>query len=306
MEYKFKIASEYVNTRLDIFLLGNLSNLTRSQIKNLVTDGKVLINNKTVTKAGQYLKLNDDILVQVEEKIELNAEPENIKLDIIYEDDYLAVINKPQGMVVHPAVGNRSGTLVNALLYHFKNLSDVNSNIRPGIVHRLDKDTSGLIVIAKNNEAHLSLAKQIKEKTATRLYLAICSGVIKEDEGVINKNLDRSTADRKKIAVTTDVKGRTAITEYKVLERFKGFTYVEFKLKTGRTHQIRVHSKYIGHPVLGDETYGHHYKNIKLKGQLLHAYKLSFMHPITNEYMEFEAPLPEYFENMLKKLHQLY
>jgi len=302
MKKELKVNLENKNKRLDIFLSEQLEKTTRSQIKNFIEKDLVLLNGKLPQKAGVLVKENDIVSLEQEEPKPLELQAENLPLDIVYEDEYLAVINKAQGMVVHPAAGNFSGTLVNALLYHFKSLSNLNTNLRPGIVHRLDKDTSGLIVIAKNNEVHQSLARQIKEKSAKRVYRAIVSGVIKEDNGIINKNLIRSTKDRKQITVTSDGKGRKAITEYKVLERFPNFTYAEFNLKTGRTHQIRVHCKYIGHPVVGDVTYGYHYKNIRLKGQLLHAYKLEFVHPITNIKMEFIAPLPEYFEKMLKKL----
>ncbi|PKK96093.1 MAG: RNA pseudouridine synthase [Tenericutes bacterium HGW-Tenericutes-4] len=299
---EWNITSDKKNKRLDVFLCEQLEKTTRSQVKNLIEQEKVFVNNKLPQKAGTLLKENDKVQVEEVSKEIINITPENLPLNIVFEDEYLAVINKKQGMVVHPAVGNKSGTLVNALLHHFKNLSSVNTEVRPGIVHRLDKDTSGLLVIAKNNVVHENLAKQIKEKTAKRIYRAIVSGVIKEDSGVIDKNLERSKQDRKKIAVTTVGRGKNAITEYKVLERLNNFTYVEFNLKTGRTHQIRVHAKHIGHPVLGDKTYGYDNKDIKLAGQLLHAYMLSFTHPITQEYMEFISDLPDYFIKTLKKL----
>ena len=299
MQKEFVVDELNINKRLDVFLEGQMANISRSQIKNLIEQDLVLVNDVLPKKAGQTLKLQDKILVDIKQNDAHNIIAEDLPLNIIFEDEYLAVINKEQGMVVHPAAGNYSGTLVNALMHHFTHLSSINSSVRPGIVHRLDKDTSGLLVIAKNNEVHENLAKQIKEKSAKRVYRAICSGIIKEDSGVINKNLIRSTKDRKKIEVTTETKGRSAITEYKVLDRLAGFTYVEFNLLTGRTHQIRVHAKYLGHPVLGDASYGHNYKKIKLNGQLLHAYKLSFTHPITKERMTFEAPLPAYFQKML-------
>lgn len=303
MDYNFKVEQETVGNRLDVFLLERLEGITRSQIKNFIKQGAVKIDGKVITKAGQVLKLGKTIEAVIEEIKTNHIEPENIPLDIVYEDEYLAVINKPAGMVVHPAIGNYTGTLVNALVYHFKQLSDINDpEIRPGIVHRLDKDTTGLLVIAKTNEAHLSLAEQISKKTATRIYRAICSGVFKEDTGIINKNIGRSTRDRIKMAVCSEGRGKTAVTEYIVLKRFNYFTYVQFKLQTGRTHQIRVHSKYIGHPVLGDTTYGYNHKTIKISSQLLHAYKLSFVHPITKKFMEFKAELPEPFSKVLKKL----
>jgi 23S rRNA pseudouridine1911/1915/1917 synthase len=303
MKKEFLVEEKDINKRLDVYLEEKLESFSRSQVKNLISASEVLINDTKPKKAGQLLKLNDSVIVKIELKDEQESlVAEDLPLDIIFEDEYLAVVNKAQGMVVHPAAGNHSGTLANALMHHFKNLSSVNSSVRPGIVHRLDKDTSGLLVIAKNDEVHKSLAEQIKQKTAKRVYRAIVSGVVKEDEGRIEKNLERSKKDRIKIAVTTEGRGKTAITDYKVLARFDNFSYVEFYLLTGRTHQIRVHAKYIGHPVLGDATYGYNYKNIKLKGQLLHAFKLSFIHPVTNKFMTFEAPLPDYFEKMLKKL----
>jgi|LGOV01.1.fsa_nt_gb 23S rRNA pseudouridine1911/1915/1917 synthase len=303
MRHEFLVTIEHKGKRVDKYVLENLPELTRSRIKNMTVDGLIFVNDKAVKKAGHTLKFNDKVIVEVKEEVEIKAKPQDIEVDVVYEDEHLAVINKAQGMVVHPAVGNLDGTLVNALLYHFQNLSNMSSdNIRPGIVHRLDKDTSGLLVIAKTDKAHVSLADQIKHKTAIRLYKAVCSGVFKEDEGIIDKNLERSRKDRKKFDVTLEGRGKTAITEYKVIERINNFTFVEFKLQTGRTHQIRVHSRFIGHPVVGDITYGHNYKNIKLKGQLLHAYKLQFTHPATGERMSFEAKLPDYFEAMLKKL----
>jgi 23S rRNA pseudouridine1911/1915/1917 synthase len=302
MKEKWTVLKEDENKRLDVFLNEKLPSTSRSQIKNYITQSKVFLNEQIPQKAGVLLKEHDLVTMDEIKTEPMHIVAEDLPLDIVYEDEYLAVINKPQGMVVHPAVGNHSGTLVNALLHHFKQLSSVNTEIRPGIVHRLDKDTSGLLVIAKNNKVHEHLAEQIKQKTAKRVYRAIVSGVIKEDSGVIEKNLERSKSDRKKIAVTTDVRGKTAITKFTVLKRFSHFTYVEFELKTGRTHQIRVHSKYIGHPVLGDATYGYDHKNFKLAGQLLHAYKLSFEHPISKQNLEFTSELPDYFLKTLNKL----
>ena len=297
--------------RLDTFISENLPNITRSKIKNWIDLGLVLVNNKQVAKAGQKLCVGDKIEVNIPKELELNATPEKIDINIIYEDDDLMVINKPQGMVVHPACGNFSGTLVNALMYYTKNLSTKNGEFRPGIVHRLDKDTSGLLLIAKNDFSHESLSKQISEKTCKRFYKALIIGKLKEESGVVNTNLTRSLKDRKKYEVCDSSKGKNAITLYKTLEIFNGYSLVEFELKTGRTHQIRVHSKHLNHPILGDSVYGVNQKSVKinnlnftLSGQLLHAYKISFTHPKTNKEMIFEAPLPENFSKILECLRK--
>lgn len=283
--------------RIDIYLSEKLG-FTRSRVKNIIDNGDVLYNDKVVTKSGLKVK-GGKIVVTIEEPVAINAEPEDIPIDIVYEDLDIAVINKQQGLVTHPCQGTPSGTLVNAIMYHIKNLSEINGVLRPGIVHRLDKDTSGLIVIAKNNDAHLSLSKQIQEKICGRYYLALVYGNIKEDSGVIDEPIARSKKDRKKMAI--DPSGRRAITYYKVKERFGDYTLVEFKLATGRTHQIRVHSKHINHPVVGDTLYGKK-DEFKLNGQLLHAFKLELIHPRTNEHMVFNAPLPDYFEKVLEML----
>lgn len=287
--------------RIDIFLAEEI-NLTRSRIKSLIDSDKVFFNDKVVKKSGFDLK-EGCIKVIIDQPESISAKPENIPLEIVYEDSDIAVINKPQGMVTHPATGSPSKTLVNAAMYHIKDLSEINGVYRPGIVHRLDKDTSGLIVIAKNNASHLSLAKQISEKTAKRYYLALVIGNIKEDEGVIDKPIARHRTNRKTMAV--DESGRQAITHFKTLERFMDYTFMEFELKTGRTHQIRVHAKYINHPVVGDTAYGCK-DDFKLNGQLLHAYKLVINHPSTGEVITFEAPLPDYFQNTLDKLRKKY
>ncbi len=287
--------------RLDKALLENLKDVNRSQIKKSIDDGLVLVNNKVATKSGLKVKNGDKIDFEMLEKKELSATPENIDLDIVYENDNLLVINKPQGLCVHPAVGNYSGTLVNALAYHIKNLSDINGEYRPGIVHRLDKDTSGLLLVAKNNFAHENLANQIKDKSCKRYYIALLEGNLKQDEGTVETFLTRSEKDRKKYEVSTN-KGKYAITKYKVLERYQGYSLVEFELKTGRTHQIRVHAKYLGHPVVGDKTYGFN-KNYKdLNGQLLHAYKIRFSEPTTKQELEFSVELPNYFKNFINSL----
>lgn len=286
------------NTRLDVFL-SKETGLTRSWIKKLIDEGGVMRDGKTVKKAGDTDK--GEITVLINEPVPVSAEGEDIPIDIVYEDADVVVVNKPQGMVTHPCSGTPSGTLVNALVYRVKDLSAINGVTRPGIVHRLDKDTSGLLVVAKNDKAHLSLSKQIEEKTAGRHYLALVCGNIKEDEGRIDKGIARSTRDRKLMA--PDDNGRRAVTNYYVRERFGDYTLVEFKLETGRTHQIRVHAKYINHPVVGDVAYGKK-DAFGLNGQLLHAYKLTFTHPTTGERMEFFAPLPDYFEKVLDKLRK--
>lgn len=295
-----KVNSSDVNKRLDKFLSENFTDFTRSYLSNLNDEGKILVNNKIV-KNGYKLCLNDEVLIDLQKKPELSFEAEDIKLDIVYEDDDLIVINKPQGLCVHPAVKNESHTLVNALMFKYKKLSDINGDFRPGIVHRLDKDTSGLMVVAKNNKAHISLAKQIQTKECKRKYLALVVGTFKEKDGKIEKNLKRSLKNRLKYEVCLDTEGRTALTYYKTLEIFKGYSLVEFELKTGRTHQIRVHSAYLGHPIVGDKLYGVEDK-FNLKGQLLTSYKLTVMQPTTKKELNFEIPLPDYFENVLDKL----
>lgn len=284
--------------RIDVFLSEETGE-TRSRIKTLIDDGLVKCGDRTVGKCGE--KVKGQVEVTVLESTAVSAAAENLELDIVYQDEDIAVINKAQGMVTHPCTGTPSGTLVNAAVYHIKDLSAINGVTRPGIVHRLDKDTSGLLVIAKNNAAHLSLSKQIETKEAGRFYRALVVGNIKEDEGVIDKAIARSAKDRK--TMTTDDSGRRAVTRFRVLERFGDYTYMEFKLETGRTHQIRVHAKYIKHPVVGDLVYGKK-DNFGLKGQLLHACRLILIHPTSGERMEFTAPLPDYFERVLEKLRK--
>lgn len=289
--------------RLDVFL-AELTGWTRSQIKLQIDNKRVFVNEKT-QKAGFLVKNGDIIRLSfVKNVIDAKAEPENIPLDIVYEDDDFAIINKPQGMVVHPAPGSYNHTLVNALLFHFENLSSGSSDIRPGIVHRIDKDTSGLLVVAKNDRAHLSLAKQIAEHTCFRHYIALLEGNLKNDNGTITTQIGRNPTDRKQMAVLTSG-GKHAITHYSVLERFVGYTLAEFVLETGRTHQIRVHAKYLGHPIVGDKTYGIKNQKFNLEGQLLHAYKLELTHPTTEKRMTFECKLPDYFEKVLSKLKKI-
>ncbi len=292
-----------VGKRLDLFLSEEIDG-SRSYVKNLTEQGLVTVNSKAV-KAGYNVKNGDIVEYELPEIKQLDLTPADIPIDVIYEDDDVAVINKAQGMVVHPAPGSYDNTLVNALLFRLKSLSSINGVARPGIVHRLDKDTSGLLVVAKNDEAHVSLQSQIASKEAKRYYIALVDGVINKDEGVIDTNIDRSQKDRKMMAVCREGKGRRAITHYKVLERLGGYTLVEYELKTGRTHQIRVHSKHIGHPIVGDSVYGGS-TSLYDQGQLLHAFRLQFAHPSTKELMTFEAPLPNYFADILEKLRNKY
>ena len=263
--------------------------------------GAVLVNGKPV-KAGFALKENDMVEFEQMPKRALSARPQDIDLDIVFEDDCMAVINKVRGMVVHPANGNEDGTLVNALAFRFKNLSGINGDIRPGIVHRLDKDTSGLMLVAKTDLAHRVLAKQIEQKTCIRKYYALLEGTLKQDEGTIDKNLIRSDRDRKKYTTCEKNKGRRAISHFRVVQRFENYTLCEFKLETGRTHQIRVHSASISHPVVGDPLYGYKKQKFETNGQLLHSHYIGFYHPITNQFMEFENGIPAYMSEILSKL----
>lgn len=288
------------NLRIDKYLCVKLEDFTRNNICRLIEDGNVTVNGNSV-KTNYKPRKNDEILIIVPEPVELDVKAEDIPLDIIYEDEDILVINKPQGMVVHPACGNYEGTLVNALLSYCKDsLSEINGVIRPGIVHRIDKDTSGLLLVAKNNKAHLSLAEQIKEHSARREYLALTIGEVKED-GTVNAPIGRSEKDRKKMAITYK-NSREAITHYYVEEKYEGYTLLRCKLETGRTHQIRVHLASLGKPILGDLVYGPKKQKFSLNGQMLHAYKIAFNHPSTNERMEFTCELPKHFENILSKL----
>lgn len=294
------IAQTQDKVRLDVYLTSVLEDWTRSQIKKQIDEGRVLINGKK-SKAGKLVSNGDAIELDLIANPDINnVEPENIPLDIVFEDDYIAVINKPQGMVVHPAVGNYNHTLVNALLYHFQSISSVGEKFRPGIVHRIDKDTSGLIVVAKNNEAHLSLAKQIANHTCFRHYVALCEGEFKQLEGDIILPIARDKKDYKKMAVDSD--GKYAETHFSVDTIYNGYTLVNFQLKTGRTHQIRVHCKAIGHPIVGDMVYGFSHQKFNLAGQLLHACRLELTHPKTGERMAFSCQIPSYFKNILEKL----
>lgn len=293
---------ENSRSRVDVFL-SEETGLTRSFVKRLAEKGFVLLNGKSV-KAGSCLKAGDTLKITIPDPEPIEAEPENIPLNLVYEDGDFAIVDKPQGMTVHAGAGNTRGTLVNALLYRLGSLSSINGKIRPGIVHRLDKDTSGLLVIAKNDAAHLSLSKQIAEKSCKREYLALLEGVLKEDEGRIVTQIGRDPFDRLKMAVLPAGKGRRAETEFSVVERFKNHTLVRFNLKTGRTHQIRVHAKYLSHPVAGDRTYGYQKQRFHLNGQLLHACRLTLAHPSTGSLMSFFSPLPDYFEKVLDVLRK--
>lgn len=290
-------------TRADVFLSENIDGYTRSAVKKLFESGLVKINGKPV-KASQQVFCGAVAEVELPDPVEYSARPEDIPIDIVYEDEDIAVVNKPQGMTVHIGNGNADGTLVNALLFRLGNLSGINGVIRPGIVHRIDKDTSGLLVVAKNDAAHLSLSKQIEEKTCRRTYLALLEGTVKDDSGTVTTYIGRDPKDRIKMAVVEPEKGKIAITDYTVLKRYeKGFTLCRFDLHTGRTHQIRVHAKFIGHPVVGDPVYGVKKQKFSLNGQLLHAWRLALTHPVTGKEMSFEAPLPDYFSDILTKLH---
>lgn len=288
--------------RLDSFVAG-IVGCTRSHARNLILDGNVTINGSAADKAGAVLRKGDRVSISAPPPKELDLSPSDIPIEIVYQDNDIAVVNKPQGMVVHPAPGSYGDTLVNALLNSLDSLSGINGVIRPGIVHRLDKDTSGLLVVAKNDAAHLSLQRQIAEKTAKRHYLALLDGVVRNDSGEIRNYLDRSKKDRKIYAVSRT--GRLAVTDYRVIKRYPTYTFAEFVLQTGRTHQIRVHAKSIGHPVVGDRTYGGSDK-FGLKGQLLHAYKLEIAHPSSGERMTFTAPLPDYFAKVIEILDGKY
>ena len=289
------------NLRLDIFLGEKFPDWSRSHIQKIITDGKVTVDEKTV-KPSYKLGGGENISVAEIETVETEYLPENLPLNILYEDADIIVVNKARGMTVHPADTVKSGTLVNALLYHCKDLSGINGVKRPGIVHRIDKDTSGVMVVAKNDAAHVNLAEQIQTKTATRKYLAIVHGVIEDNAGIINGAIGRDKIDRKKMAITSD--GKNAVTEFTVLERFKNFTYVECKLQTGRTHQIRVHMAAINHPLLGDTKYTARKNIFDIQGQALHSYSLNLIHPATGERMNFIAPLPDDMQKILDELRR--
>lgn len=296
---KLQITENEAGQRADVGLAALLE-ITRSNMQHLLEEGRAVKGNKVI-KSNYKLKVGDEIIVNLPEPQPLDVQPENIPIDVIYEDEDVVVVNKARGMVVHPAAGNYSGTLVNALLYHCKNLSGINGVIRPGIVHRLDKDTSGIMICAKNDAAHVSLSEQIQSKTAKRTYLAVVRGNIKTDSGVIETLIARDKNDRKKMAVVKE-DGRHAVTEYEVMERFGKYTIVKCKLMTGRTHQIRVHMEYLGYPLVGDPKYSPKKTPFAINGQALHSLTLDFVHPRTGEQMHFEAPLPEDMHKVVTRL----
>jgi 23S rRNA pseudouridine1911/1915/1917 synthase len=300
---KFIVDEDYAGERVDKYLSELMENQTRSYIQKLIKDQAVLANDKIV-KANYKINAGDLIEITIPDATVLSIEPQDIPLDILYEDDDILIINKPKGMVVHPSAGHYDGTLVNAILYHCKdNLSGINGVLRPGIVHRIDMNTTGALVVCKNDAAHLSLTEQLKAHSITRKYRAIVHTCVKDDEGMIEGPIGRHPTDRKKMAINYK-NGKDAVTHYRVLERFSNFTYIECQLETGRTHQIRVHMAGIHYPLLGDSVYGPAKCPFHLQGQTLHAMVLGFIHPRTGEYVEFEAPLPEYFEKLLSILRK--
>ncbi len=300
-EFRFAVTEELEDERIDKCLAELMDSLSRSFLQKMMKEGQITVNGQPV-KGSYRLKCGDQVAFFLQEAKEPDILPEDIPLDILYEDGDVIVVNKPKGMVVHPAAGHYSGTLVNALLYHCKDqLSGINGVLRPGIVHRIDRDTTGSVIACKNDSAHRSIAEQLKNHTITRQYLAICHGVCREDEGVVDRPIGRHPTDRKKMAVN-EKNGKRAVTHYKVLRRFEKYTFIQCRLETGRTHQIRVHMASIGHPLLGDEVYGNACSPFRLQGQTLHAKTLGFQHPSTGEYIEIDAPLPEYFSHLLQIL----
>lgn len=302
----YKFIADEDDIRIDVFLSDVYKDASRTYIQKLIKEGNIEINSKIITKSSYKIKEDDEIILNVPDPIPLEIVPEDIPLDILYEDNDFLIVNKPKGMVVHPACGHLSETLVNALLFHCKDaLSGINGIMRPGIVHRIDKDTSGSLIICKNDYAHRNIAEQLKEHSINRIYVGIVTGRLKESEGTVDVYMDRDKNDRKKMAVCDSSHGKRAITHYKVLEYFKDYTLVEFKLETGRTHQIRLAMKHLNHPLLGDYVYGSPSNKFKIEGQALHAKTIGFIHPTTNEYVEFEAPLTDEFNNLINKLKNL-
>jgi len=307
LRQEFEVTEEYDGERIDRYLTQIYTDQSRSFFQKLIRSGNVMIQGEPVTKNGTTVDAGDLISVLLPEPQSVDIKPQDIPLDILYEDDDLLVVNKPKGMVVHPSPGHYEDTLVNAVLFHCKDsLSGINGQSRPGIVHRIDKDTTGSLIVCKNDRAHMEIARQIQEHTVKRLYRGIVCGVLKEDEAVIDAPIGRNPNQRQKMAVNTS-NGKPAVTHYSVLERYARYTYAEFRLETGRTHQIRVHMESIHHPLLGDELYGGMSKDYAIKGlegQTLHAMTIGFVHPTTGEYMEFSAPLPEYFEDLLNRFRE--
>jgi 23S rRNA pseudouridine1911/1915/1917 synthase len=301
LKQEFTVTAEEAGIRIDRYLSEKCSEVSRSYLQKLLKEESVLVNQKSA-KSNYKVSLGDQIELSIPEAVEPEIAAEEMNLDVVYEDRDIILINKPKGMVVHPAAGHYSGTLVNGLMAHCReDLSGINGVMRPGIVHRIDMDTTGVLIVCKNDMAHNSIAEQLKEHSIARKYYAVVHGVLKDDEGTINAPIGRHPVDRKKMSIT-DKNGRDAITHYRVLERFRQFTYVECQLETGRTHQIRVHMASIGHPLLGDSVYGPAKSPFRLTGQTLHAGVLGIIHPRSGEYMEFTAPLPDYFEDLLRKL----
>lgn len=296
----YEVREDDAGKRLDVFLTGEAEGYTRSHIQRLVGEGRATVNG-VIVRASYKVKQGDLVRLEIPEPEGMETKAEKIPLDIYYEDNDVIVLNKPRGMVVHPAAGNYSGTVVNALLYHCRDLSGINGVLRPGIVHRLDKDTSGLIMVAKNDAAHVSLARQLKDRRITRIYLALVHGKVKDASGVIDAPIGRDPKNRQKMAVVHK-NSKHAVTNYLVLSHYAGYTYLRLKLETGRTHQIRVHLSYIGHPVVGDLKYGPSRPHFNLAGQFLHAAVIGFIHPRTGAYLEFEAPLPDELEAILSGL----
>lgn len=297
-QFCYRIGIEEEEERIDKWISNTLRSLSRSYIQKLIKDGQVFVNEQP-QKASYRVKADDEIRFQIPDAVKPSIPPEDISLSILYEDEDVLVVDKPKGMVVHPAPGHYNGTLVNAVMFHCgEHLSGINGVMRPGIVHRIDKDTSGALIVCKNDLSHSSIAAQLKGHSITRQYRAIVHGHITEEEGCIHAPIGRDTTDRKKMAVN-EKNGKDAVTHYKVLERFRDYTYIECRLETGRTHQIRVHMASIGHPLLGDTVYGNRKTNFRLIGQTLHAMVIGFEHPSTGQYLEFEAPLPEYFSHLL-------
>ena len=302
MDNIFIVDESTDHIRIDKYLNELLPDQSRSYIQKLLKDGHILVNN-SIIKPNYKVKADDRIQIDIPEPIEANIEAENIPLDIIYEDNDVLIVNKPKEMVVHPAPGNYSGTLVNALMYHCKDsLSNINGVLRPGIVHRIDKNTTGCLIVCKNDQSHNFVADQLSEHSINRIYVGVVCGVLKDDEGTIDAPIGRNKRDRKLMSVNED--GKRAITHYKVLKRFRDYTLMQFKLETGRTHQIRVHMAHINHPLLGDDQYGRQKCKFNLTGQCLHAKTIGFIHPSTKEYVEFEVDEPEYFKHLLDILEE--